>query len=50
MLEETALGVAQIGHSVQRNIGDGFAENDMKNEKVVDRALRIAYGFGEGIG
>ncbi len=47
-LQEPAIGVAEVGHGVQRYVGHGLAEHDMEGEQIVDRALRVADGAREG--
>src|ERR1700722_12830339 len=40
--KEAAGGIAEIGDGVERNVGDGLAENDMEGEQIVDGAAGIA--------
>ena len=49
-LQEAAVGVAEIGDRVERDVGHRLAEHDMKGEQIVDRACGIADGAGEGLG
>ena len=46
---EITTGVAEIGDGIERDVGDGLAEHDVKHEQIVDRRARIADGFGERI-
>ena len=48
-LQEPAIGVAEIGDRVERDVGDGLAEHDMEGEQIVDRACGIADGAREGL-
>ena len=47
-LQEPAIGVAEIGDRVQRDVGHRLAEHDMEGEQIVDRACRVADGASEG--
>ena len=49
-LEEAAVGVAEIGDGVERDVRHRLAEHDVEGEQVVDRARRIADRPGEGLG
>ncbi len=40
--QKAAVGIAEIGHGVERNVGHGLAEHDVEHQQVVDRAFRIA--------
>ncbi len=44
---EIAAGIAEIGHRIERNVGHGLAEHDVKHEEIVDRGARIADRLGE---
>ncbi len=46
---ELALGVAEIGDGIQRDVGDRPAEHDVEHQDVVDRRLAIADRSREGI-
>ena len=47
-LEEAHVGVAQIGHGIEGNIRHGFAEGDVEYQQVVQRAIPVAQGMGDG--
>ena len=49
-LREPAIGVAEIGDRVERDVGHRLAEHDMEGEQIVDRACRIADGARESLG
>src|SRR5690348_7084921 len=40
--EKPAVGIAEIGDRIERDIRDGLAKYDMKDKKIVDRRARIA--------
>ena len=44
---EIAAGIAEIGDGVERDVGDGLAEHDVKHQEIVDRRARIADRLGE---
>ena len=44
-LEETAVGIAEIGDRIERNVRHRLAEHDMKHQQVVERRVRIADGL-----
>ena len=46
---EPALGVAEIGERVEGDVRHGLAEHHVEGEQVVERALRVAEGAGEGV-
>ena len=48
--EEAAIGIAEIGHGVERDIGHGLAEHHVENQQIVERRARIADSAGEGVG
>ncbi len=48
-LQETELGIAEIGDGIARNIGNGLADHHVEHEQIVDRRLRVADRFGEGV-
>ncbi len=45
-----AVGIAQIGHGVERHIADALAEHGMKHQKIVQRAAAKAELSGIMIG
>ena len=47
---EEALGVAQVGHGVQRDVGDGLAEDQVEDQEVVQGSRRQAQALGEAVG
>ena len=47
-LQEPAIGVAEIGDRIERDVGHGFAEHDMEGEQIVDWACGVADGASEG--
>src|SRR6266511_1808530 len=49
-VEHAARGIAEIGDRIERDVGYGLAEHDVKNEQVIDRRERIADRAREGIG
>ena len=44
---EIAAGIAEIGDGVERHVGHGLAEHDVKDQQIVDRRARIADRLGE---
>ncbi len=44
---EVAAGIAEIGDGIERDIGDGLAEDDVEYEQVVDRRTRITDRLGK---
>ena len=49
-LQKPAVGVAEVGDGVQRDIRRRFAEYDVKGQQIVERGARIADRLCEGIG
>ena len=47
---EIAAGIAEIGYGIERDVGDGLAEDDVEHQKIVDRRARIADRLGERVG
>ena len=47
-LQEAAIGVAEIGDGVERDVGHGLAEHDMEREQVVDWPCGVADRASEG--
>ena len=45
--EKAAIGIAEIGDGVERNVRHGLAEHDMEHQQIVDRAAGIADRMGE---
>jgi hypothetical protein len=41
-LEKPAIGVAQIGNGIKRDVRHGLAEHDMKHQQIVDGSFRKA--------
>ncbi len=41
-LQEPAIGIAEIGDGVQRDVGHGLAEDDVEHQQVVERRLVVA--------
>ena len=41
------LRITQIGHRMARNIGHGFAENNMKDQPAIERHILKANGLGD---
>ena len=39
---EIASGIAEIGDRIERDVGHGLAEHDVKHQQIVDRRARIA--------
>jgi hypothetical protein len=48
-LQEPAIGIAQIGNGIERDIRHRLAEDDVEREQVIDWRLGVANGFCEGI-
>ncbi len=48
-LEEAPIGIAEIGDGIERNVRHRLAEDDVKDEQVVDRRRGIADRAGEGV-
>src|SRR5262249_43907026 len=48
--EEAALGVAQVGDGIERDVRHGLAEHRMEHDQVVDRGARVADGARERVG
>ena len=47
---EPALGVAEIGDGVERDVRHGLAEDHVEDQQIVDRRTRIPDRLGEGVG
>src|SRR5665811_1095801 len=48
--EETAIGIAEIGHRIERDVWHRFAEHHVKHQKIVERRAWIADATREGVG
>ena len=48
--EEAAIGIAEIGDRIERDVRHGLAEHDVEDQQIVDRRARIADRLGEGVG
>ena len=49
-MQEAAVGVAEIGDRIERDVRHGLAEHDVEDQQVVDRRARIADRIGERVG
>ena len=47
--QEPPVGIAEIGHGVERDIGDRLAEDEMKGQQVLDRCRPEPVGAREWI-
>ena len=48
--DEAALGIAEIGHRIERDVRHGLAEHGVEDEQIVQRRLRKAEALRKGIG
>ena len=48
--EEVAIGIAEIGHGVERNVRHRLAEHHVENQEIVNRRVPVADLGGEGVG
>ena len=48
-LQEAAIGIAEIGDGIERDVGHRLAEHDVEDQQIVDRRSGIADSLAEGV-
>src|SRR5208282_2314163 len=46
---EIATGIAEIGDGIERNVGHGLAEHDVKDKEIVDGRARVTDRLGKSV-